>query len=310
MPKCVDCGAETDRDVMYGPPDELRCPVCVRKLQPIYDRSYYRPETPPPPRLSYAILAVALVATVLFWSPYVEIQRIMIHWLVVPKAIWDGQLWRFLSSCFLHANTLHLVFNLYWTFVFGRALEDWMGWPRFLGFFILSGMGASAAEFLVSPGSAIGLSGVVYAMFGLLFALRRDKDFAAEQMQPQVVQVFVGWFFICIALTVTNVLAIANVAHGAGAVIGWLVGQAVLPRRRYVLVPVITLLIVALIGATLYMPWNKQYCLHRALRAIRAGDVASGIYWMDKAGIGLPDRDRPGPDVNKQREPGEPAEPE
>src|SRR5262249_4133408 len=151
----------------------------------------------------------------------------------------------------------------YWTWRFGRALEEWMGWLRYLGFFILAGMGSSAAEFLYSPAPAIGLSGVGYAMFGLLLALRRDTGFAAELMQPPIVQLFVFWFFLCIVLTYSGAMPVANIAHGAGAVIGWLLGQAVLLSQRHWLVVALTLLVTGLVVATQFMTWNRLYVIFR-----------------------------------------------
>ena len=60
-------------------------------------------------------------------------------------------------------------------------------------------------------------------MFGFLFALRRQMPFAAEKMQPQVVQLFIVWFFICFFLP-----NVGNAAHGAGGLIGWALGWSIL----------------------------------------------------------------------------------
>ncbi|HEX5497948.1 MAG TPA: tetratricopeptide repeat protein, partial [Thermomicrobiales bacterium] len=45
-------------------------------------------------------------------------------------------------------------------------------------------------------------------------------------------ELFVGWFFICILLTMTKVLPIANIAHAAGWVLGLIVGAAVAAKSR------------------------------------------------------------------------------
>jgi tetratricopeptide (TPR) repeat protein len=55
---------------------------------------------------------------------------------------------------------------------------------------------------------------------------RRDARFAGV-VDDRTVRLFVIWFFACIAMTVTNIYPIANVAHGAGALIGVLVGFAI-----------------------------------------------------------------------------------
>ena len=64
----------------------------------------------------------------------------------------------------------------------------------------------------------VGLSGVVYGLFGLLWVLsRRDSRFR-DAMDRQTVQLMVAWFFLCIVLTITGAWKVANVAHGAGCV--------------------------------------------------------------------------------------------
>ena len=294
MPKCVDCGTETDRDVMCGAPDDLRCPVCVRKLRNIYEPASSRPEAPPPPRVTYGVMGLAVVGTLLFWSKNDAVEPIIDSLLSNPSSVWDGQLWRFLTTCFFHANAyfgLHLLFNLYWIWKFGQVLEAWMGSVRYSAFFVLVGVGPVAAEFLFSPHGSIGLSGVGYAMFGLLYALRKDKDFAAEQIQPSVVQVFVVWFFVCIGLTYTGILPVANVAHGAGAALGWLIGRAVLSRQRNIFVAGVAVLVIVIVGATQYMPWDHRYAWHKGDQAFARKDYSAALDWYRRALSADPDNE-------------------
>jgi membrane associated rhomboid family serine protease len=287
MPQCVDCGAETPRDEMYGAPDELRCRACAHKS--------YQPFTAPrhpvskllPPVVTYAAIAGAVVCFLLSQSPQTR-PWIYKHIVVGPMAVWDGQPWRLVTSVFPHANLIHLLFNLYWLWRFGRDIEEWMGPLRYAGFFVLLAAGSSAAQLQVSIGG-IGFSGVVYGMFGLLYALRRNKDFAALHMQPQVVQLFVAWFFLCIVLTHLNVMRIGNMAHGSGAVLGWLIGQAILSRWRAWLVPLVGLGIVLFSLTPVYMPWNGYYALDRGNRCLQRQDPEGALYWYRWAERTLPE---------------------
>ena len=78
-------------------------------------------------------------------------------------------------------------------------------------------------------------------------------------------------------------MAIANVAHAAGAVIGWLFGRAVLARWQVLATAVVSLLCVALALLTLYMPWNGDYDLRRGFAVCRPGDYAGAVKWFDLA---------------------------
>jgi membrane associated rhomboid family serine protease len=281
MPRCVDCGTETPREEMFGPPDELRCRACVQRRFPTTNvpmphRSTFFLRWPP---VTTFVVAAAVILTLLYWSHVNLVER----WLFAdPEEIWDGQLWRLLTAAFLHLNLIHLGFDLWFTWYFGKATERWMGSLRFAAFFVATAVASSAGEVLAGRSGA-GLSGVGYALFGFLYALRHDEEFAAELMTPRVVQMLVFWFFLCIGLTYMHIMEIANVAHGVGAVIGWLFGRAVLARRPALAAVNVSLFCVALALLTLYMPWNGDYDLHRGFAAAERRDYAGAAKWFGLA---------------------------
>jgi membrane associated rhomboid family serine protease len=276
----VDCGAETPRDEMYGPPDELRCRDCVQRRFPTTNvptrhRSTVFRRWPP---VTTSLVAGAIVVSLLYWSRVPAA-----FWLVAaPKFIWDGQLWRLATSVLPHVNILHLVFNLLWLWRLGKATEQWMGSARYGGFVVAAAAGPIAAQVLIGS-SGVGLSGVVYALFGLLLALRHDEDFAAELMTAGVVQTFVAWFFICIALTYWDIMPVANTAHGVGALIGWLYGRAALAPWRRLAVTAVSVFCLALVLGTQYMPWDRSFCWFQAVRYLRQGNSQAAEPWLERA---------------------------
>jgi membrane associated rhomboid family serine protease len=139
--------------------------------------------------------------------------------------------WRLLTSTLFHLGPLHLIFNLYWLWTFGTLVEDVFGHGATLAIYALFAAGSEAAELAVFHGG-VGLSGVGYGLFGMLWVLsRRDSRFR-DAVDRQTVQLMVGWFFLCIVLTKTNVLPVANVAHGVGCVLGALLGWTLSARNR------------------------------------------------------------------------------
>jgi membrane associated rhomboid family serine protease len=279
MPPCHTCGTETPREEMYGAPDELRCRTCAQNSYMPFQMRRGRPEGNVYPAVTVTAALAAIAATALYMTEPTGAVR----YLIADRVpVWQGQVWRLFTTVFPHVNLLHLLFNLYWLWRFGKVVETWMGSLRFAGFFVVVAMGPVAADFLLAQGG-IGLSGVGYALFGLLYALRRDNGFAAEQMQPNVIQLFVGWFFLCILLTYTEAMPVANVAHGAGAVFGWLIGRGVLIRQKLLSLSAIGALAVVLVSLTQYMPWNGDYALHRGAESARMGDFRTALYWYRKA---------------------------
>ena len=74
------------------------------------------------------------------------------------------------SSQFLHADVLHLAFNMLFLWVFGNNIEERVGRVRFLPFFLICGALAGVAQALTDPGSAIPLIGASGAISGVLGA--------------------------------------------------------------------------------------------------------------------------------------------
>ena len=55
----------------------------------------------------------------------------------------DFQIWQLFSYMFLHADLMHLFFNMFGLWMFGRILENAWGSQRFLVYFLVCGVGAA-----------------------------------------------------------------------------------------------------------------------------------------------------------------------
>jgi len=78
-----------------------------------------------------------------------------------------GQLWRLVTPLFLHASILHIGFNMYALWVFGRGMESRFGRLRFLALYFLAGFAGNVLSFVLTPEPSLGAS---TAVFGLLAA--------------------------------------------------------------------------------------------------------------------------------------------
>lgn len=166
-----------------------------------------------------------------------------------------GQLWRLVTSVLPHLDILHLAFNLYWLWVLGTTVERVYGHLRTTLLILFFAVGSSSLDFAFDRGG-VGLSGVGYALFGLLFVLSQRDERFKESLDKRRVNLFIGWFFICIFTTATHLFNVANVAHAAGAAFGLLFGCAIVfPARRTLIAGgIATLLLFGLCGATFARP--------------------------------------------------------
>jgi len=265
MPLCAGCGKEASREDMFGAGDDLRCAECAHRTRRKYAPAPVRRRWDAPPRVS---LTLVVLAVAVFLLGGIQDAKFGLEFLwATPGHVWNGEIWRLWTTTLVHGNLMHLAFNCYALWILGGAVEGSMGHWRFLAFVLAIAGGAHGAEFLAAPKTAVGLSGVVFGVFGYLWALRRYKDFARQALSDDVVVQFVAWFFLCIVLTALNVLPVANVAHGAGAALGYAIGWATLQKHDRLAIGALLALGLALPFATQRMVWNRRYQDYRVLVA-------------------------------------------
>jgi membrane associated rhomboid family serine protease len=73
------------------------------------------------------------------------------------------------TSMFMHGGILHIAFNMLFLWIFGNNIEDSMGRPRFLLFYLAAGIVAAYAQALLDTNAtepAIGASGAIAGVLG------------------------------------------------------------------------------------------------------------------------------------------------
>lgn len=204
--------------------------------------------------------------------------------------IWSGEIWRPFTSALLHGSILHAAFNVYMTVLFGQVLESRLGPWRYLGVFVLLGYVSNLPQFLLTnlntpldgQAGCVGLSGILYGLFGILWVGRRWRPEFRAVCNNDTVRVLVFWFFFCIVLTQLNLMSIGNVAHGAGLVFGVIYGFAMFADKRRVLwtalAAVATVLVlgtmIACPGHGLYKRHKEQELHRRWLQQLQQGSVS------------------------------------
>lgn len=82
-----------------------------------------------------------------------------------------GEFYRLLTAGFLHYGLVHIAFNMYALWILGRECERLLGRWRFLGLYVVAGLGGAVAAYLVSDANSAvaGASGSIFGLFGALF---------------------------------------------------------------------------------------------------------------------------------------------
>ncbi|HUS48944.1 MAG TPA: rhomboid family intramembrane serine protease [Candidatus Paceibacterota bacterium] len=140
--------------------------------------------------------------------------------LLTPEAV--PEIWRFLTSIFLHGDITHLLFNLFALALFGSILEKFIGGKKFLLVFFASGIFANliAVNFY---SASLGASGAIYGILGCLVIIK-------PLMMVWAFGFPMPMFIAGILWTAGSVLGIfmpsniGHVAHLSGIAIGLLLG--------------------------------------------------------------------------------------
>jgi membrane associated rhomboid family serine protease len=156
-------------------------------------------------------------------------------WALVPADIVAGRhLVTLFTSMFLHGSWSHIIGNMVFLWAFGPEIEDSMGRGRYLAFYLLGGLAASAAQLIAAPGSTVpnlGASGAIAAvMGGFLVTYPRDRIrslliiviFIRVTYIPAALLIGV-WFllqFLNLGTVATQTGGVAYAAHVGGFIFG------------------------------------------------------------------------------------------
>lgn len=170
--------------------------------------------------VSTTVAVASIVLSILYWVQ-VDLTPLFADRDTVVRAPWT-----LVTATFLHVNPIHLLFNLSWWWPFACRIEHVWGRKRLIGITILFAVISSAAQ-IAFAGPGIGLSGVIFGIFALLVVVQDTHHIFRGLISRSTVWMMAGWFVLCIILTVTDVMPIGNVAHGAGAAAGYLLGRCI-----------------------------------------------------------------------------------
>ncbi len=122
--------------------------------------------------------------------------------------------WTFVTSIFLHADFLHLFFNMFALFMFGIVLESRIGSKNFIILFFLSGIVGSIGYMITASNPmvpAIGASGAIYGILGTLAVMMPLMIvWVLGIPMPMIVAAFL-W----VALEVFGMFSPSDIAHSA-----------------------------------------------------------------------------------------------
>ncbi|RLG47849.1 MAG: rhomboid family intramembrane serine protease [Thermoproteota archaeon] len=200
------------------------------------------------PIVTYSLIALnVLVFLYQVAGPLPFEATIMVYGYIPALFLMDpvGNFYRLFTSMFLHGGPTHLLGNMVYLYIFGDNVEYAFGRTKYLLFYIVSGLGASALHTAVSVASnvpAVGASGAISGILGayvLLYPRNRIVSLVfwwfglAELVSIPAYHYIWGWFIwqLIPALLFGESTGVAYWAHVGGFVTGLILTWRY--RKRY-----------------------------------------------------------------------------
>lgn len=139
-------------------------------------------------------------------------------------AILNGEVWRFMTAIFVHADIVHIFGNMFFLLIFGLRAEEMFDIKEYLLIYFLSGLAGGFLTFIFSLDSlSVGASGAIFGVLGATLI------YARRSIGQSIITALLYAFFLFVINTGPNV----NIyAHLGGLVTGLLIGYGLAATRK------------------------------------------------------------------------------
>jgi membrane associated rhomboid family serine protease len=203
----------------------FHCPECARKGR---QRVYTAASLVTRPYVTYALIAINVVVYLLDLgstsNPQTGEQSLADRGVLFGPLVAEGDWWRPITAGFLHANLIHIGFNMFLLFQLGTLLEPALNRISYATLYFTALLGGSFLVLVLDPNDAtLGASGAVFGLMGAAFVGLRSRG----------IDPFSTGIGSLIILNLVFTFAIPNISIGghigglvAGAAGGWLMFEA------------------------------------------------------------------------------------
>lgn len=177
----------------------------------------------------YITLGIILINFIMFMLMYIfgkgstDAYTLVKFGALYKPLVLKGEVFRLLTTAFLHIGVIHLLVNSYSLYIIGSQLESFLGKFKYLFVYIISAICGSLMSIVFSSNVSAGASGAIFGLLGsLLYFGYNYRVFLGNVLKSQIIPLIIlnlGLGFM--------ISGIDNAAHIGGLIGGALATMAV-----------------------------------------------------------------------------------
>ena len=182
---------------------------------------------PKKPIVTYILIAINVIVFLLMYilgNGSEDVDTLVKFGANVSYYVKNGEIYRLITSAFIHIGLFHIVFNMYALYLIGSQIESFYGRTKYIIIYFFSAIiGNLLSVLFLGNGISAGASGAIFGLFGaLLYFGYHYRVYLGTVIKSQIIPL------ICLNLFLGFTLGgVDNAAHIGGLIAGYLVSMAV-----------------------------------------------------------------------------------
>ena len=182
---------------------------------------------PKKPIVTYILIAINVIVFLLMYilgNGSEDVDTLVKFGANVSYYVKNGEIYRLITSAFIHIGLFHLVVNMYALYLIGSQIESFYGRTKYIIIYLFSAIiGSLLSVLFLGNGISAGASGAIFGLFGaLLYFGYHYRVYLGTVIKSQIIPL------ICLNLFLGFTLGgVDNAAHIGGLIAGYLVSMAV-----------------------------------------------------------------------------------
>jgi rhomboid protease GluP len=174
------------------------------------------------PYVTYTIIAINVL--VFLFNILYGLDTVGTYGGLYAPLVRGGEIYRLITSNFIHANIVHLLLNMYALYVLGSQIEGFFGSLKYSIVYLVSGIfGSLLSMAFLGENWSIGASGAIFGLFGaLLYFGYHYRVYLGTTLKTQIIPVILLNLLIGFSIS-----GIDQFAHFGGLAGGIMISSAV-----------------------------------------------------------------------------------